>query len=451
MTVIDRIDEHLILRTADPADVDQLVDFHEEVFMDEPSGTRAWWIAEWGRDLLTKPHPTFTPSEDGLVVEDARSGEIVSSCLYFTQQWQCQGVRFDIGRPEIVGTRQPYRDRGLIRRQFDVMHRWASERNHDITVIDGIPAYYTQFGYTQALNYSGDRNVPIAAFPQWGEVDTRGFTVRDATPDDIEFIVELLAASTEHSLYSPVYKVEELRYMTFDRNARSATAWRTAILVENASSREPKRVGAMMYVMVPALDLGIILRIEMSEARYWRLATIPLLKEFRRLADVVSDRESDPGRAIKSVRVELQPNHPAFVFDNHALGPEPPSQYAWYVRVPDLASFVGKLAPAIDQRVASSLHAGFDGDVTIGVGNAALQLHFDAGRLTSTENLGRTSRHERIAYFGHASFMQILFGRRAIADIVRTNAEAYTGSNADAHFLQTIFPHQLSDLSLTLL
>ena len=113
-TILERISDDLVLRTATPEDADNLFDFHEEVFMHEESGTRAWWIAEWAKDLITKPHPTFSPS-DCLIVEDTRNQTIASSTLYLTQEWQTDGATFSIGRPEIVGTRTPYRNQGLIR------------------------------------------------------------------------------------------------------------------------------------------------------------------------------------------------------------------------------------------------------------------------------------------------------------------------------------------------
>lgn len=447
--MLERISEDLVLRAATPEDADQLADFHEEVFMDEPSGTRAYWIAEWGRDLLTKPHPTFSPS-DCLIVEDERNNRIASSCLYLTSQWQCEGSAFQIGQPEIVGTRKEYRERGLIRKQFDVMHRWADERQHDILVVNGIPHYYRQFGYDMALGAYGKRTALIEAFPKWQEDGQRNHILRDATPDDVEFVTDLLNASNERALYSPVFDANSMRYMMFDRNPRSGVAWRTAILCKNTADGPGEAIGAMMYALVVAIDEARILRIEMAKPAYWRLALEDLLREFEERARLATEGNPDPERKIKTVNSEMQPNHPAYIFDNGVLGTQPENDYAWYVRVPDLAKFITKISGSLNRRLENSVHAGYDGEIKINLGNSRLTITFNDGSFSHATNSGRAPRSDATAAFPGNNFLQILFGRRTVADIVRTDADCEVMAPADSDLLQTLFPKQYSDISLSL-
>lgn len=447
--MLERISEDLVLRTATSEDADQLADFHEEVFMDEESGTRAYWVAEWGRDLLTKPHQTFSPS-DCLIVEDRRTGCIASSCLYLTTQWQCQGATFQIGQPEIVGTRKEYRESGLIRKQFDVMHRWADEGQHDVLVINGIPHYYRQFGYDMALGVYARRSALIESLPRWNEGDERKFVLRDAVPDDVEFVTELLNASNERALYSPVFDTDSMRYMMFDRNERSGVAWRTAILCKSTPQGPEEAIGAMMYALVVAIDQAVILRIEMKEPRYWRLALNDLLREFVDRARLATEGNPDPERRIKTVHAEMQPNHPAYIFDNGVLGTKPESDYAWYVRVPDLARFVTKISPALNRRLENSIHSGYDGEVKINLGNSRLTITFNRGTFSHAANSGRAPRRDATAAFPGHDFLQILFGRRTVADVVRTQADCEVMAPADMHLLQTLFPKRYSDVSLSL-
>ena len=449
--VIKQIDDDLVLRTATPEDADDLADFHEEVFMHEESGTRAWWIAEWGRDLLTKPHPTFDPTRDALIVTDTSSDRIVSSCLYLSQQWQCDGVAFDVGRPEIVGTRTGFRDRGLIRRQFEVMHDWARERGHDFTVVNGIPSYYRQFGYEMAINDTPTRHTSIASLPKWGTDEIRQFKLRAATAEDLPFITQLLTESDKRCLWTPLHKLNELRYLTFGRGERSGPAWRTAILCESADGdAQPRDVGVLMYALTVAIDLGVILRVEMSHPRYWRLATDALLKEFRERAEAEGAQDPDPEREIKSVRVDLQSNHPAFIFDNGALGPDPEATYAWYVRVPDVPRILTKLAPVLNRRIAGSIHAGYSGTLIIGIDDGGIELSFDDGCFTGATQVGRTDRSVRTAWFNQSGFQQILFGRQSVKSIVETEADHWVRNRGYADLLQTLFPQKLSDVSLSL-
>ena len=81
------------------------------------------------------------------------------------QTWTYEGIEFGVGRPELVGTAPEFRNRGLVRAQFDEVHKWSAERGHMVQVITGIPYYYRLFGYEMALDLAGRRvgfeaNVP---------------------------------------------------------------------------------------------------------------------------------------------------------------------------------------------------------------------------------------------------------------------------------------------------
>ena len=116
------------------------------------------------RDLLTRPHPTFH-ADDFIIVEKSATGKIVSSLNLIPQTWSYEGIEFGVGRPELVGTLPEFRGKGLVRAQFNEIHKWCIERNMPVQAITGIPYFYRQFGYEMALDLSGRRygyepNVP---------------------------------------------------------------------------------------------------------------------------------------------------------------------------------------------------------------------------------------------------------------------------------------------------
>ena len=236
--VLKDLGDGLIMRSAVREDADALAEFCAQVFMDEPlaessgTGTEAYWIANWIRDLLGKPHPTLKP-DDIIIVEDVEKGCIASTTTYLTQTWSYDGVEFEIGRPEIVGTDRKYRNLGLVREQFELMHRWAEERGHLIQVVLGIASYYRLFGYEYALPAEGGRYTPVASLPRWGKDEERMFQLREPVEDDVPFITQILEASTQRSMVSAVFREEEVKYFTFDRNPRSAVCHKTAILCKS--------------------------------------------------------------------------------------------------------------------------------------------------------------------------------------------------------------------------
>lgn len=446
--VIEDLGDGLIMRSAQHEDAEALADFCARVFVDEESGTEAYWIAEWIRDLLGKPHPTLDV-EDIIIVEDVEKGCIASTTTYLTQTWSYDGIEFEIGRPEIVGTDSAYRNRGLIRKQFEVMHRWASERGHDVQLVLGIPSYYRQFGYEYALPAEGGRYTPASSLPRWGD-EERKFRLRDAVEEDVPFITGLLNDSAKLSMVSPVFREDEVKYLTFDRTPRSAVCHKTGILCKSNGEDFGQPVGALMYTMVIEIDLGIMLRLEMSEPRYWREGLPSLLKEFAEMADKASKEARDPEREIKSIRQDMQPDHPVYVFDDGALGPAPESQYGWYVRVPDIPGFLNRIKPVLEGRVADSIHAGFSGEINIRIDREGIKISMQDGRIKSIETVPPMSHGDANARFPGMSFLPVLFGMRSISETVSAHTDANVGSKMYRHLLETMFPKRSSDLSLTL-
>lgn len=448
------------MRSAFREEADALAEFCARVFMDEPlaessgTGTEAYWIAKWIHDLLGKPHPTLNP-DDIIIVEDVEKGCIASTTTYLTQTWKYDGVEFEIGRPEIVGTDREYRNRGLIREQFELMHRWAEERGHLVQVVLGIPSYYRLFGYEYALPAEGGRYTPIASLPKWGN-EKREFQLRDATEDDVPFITKVLNDSTRRSMVSPVFREDEVRYLTFDRTERSAVCHKTAILCKSVGDGPGEPIGVLMYAMVIEIDEGVVLRMEMSEPRYWREALPPLLKELRMLAEKASEGHHDPQREIKSIRQDLQPEHPAYVFDDGALGHEPERQYGWYVRVPEVAAFLRKIAPALEARIEASLHVGITGKVEIRVDRDRITIDFEDGKIISVEHQKAVHRENASggwtasARFPGQTFLPVLFGMRSVSETIAAHTDANAGSKSSRHLIKTLFPKRSSDLSLTL-
>jgi hypothetical protein len=81
---------------------------------------------------------------------------------------------------------------------------------------------------------------------------------------------------------------------------------------------------------------------------------------------------------------------------HEALGPElspvyePP--YAWYVRVPDVPRFLRHIAPVLHRRLAASVAAGYNGELTINFYRGGIRLLFEQGYLASAYPLWANGR-----------------------------------------------------------
>ncbi|MDE2724119.1 MAG: hypothetical protein OXI59_12155, partial [Gemmatimonadota bacterium] len=176
------------------------------------------------------------------------------------------------------------------------------------------------------------------------------------------------------------------------------------------------------------------------------------------LADVATSENPDPEREIKSVRQDMQPDHPAYIFDDGALGPAPERQYSWYVRVPDIAKFLRKFSIVLERRIAESLHVGYTGNVEIRVDRDRIDIAFEDGSVTDVghkdavhlETSGSGWRTATCRFPGK-TFLPILFGMLSVDETLESYPDSNTGSKSDRHLIKTLFPKRSSDISLTLL
>jgi len=129
------IQDDLTLRFATTADADAIGAFNREHHDDN----KDYDIVGRGvHHLVSGKHPTIR-AEDFTVVEHAPSGRIVSSMCLLSQTWTYAGVEFPVGQPEFVATDKEYRRRGLVRKQFEVIHELSASRGELMQGITGIP------------------------------------------------------------------------------------------------------------------------------------------------------------------------------------------------------------------------------------------------------------------------------------------------------------------------
>jgi len=208
----------LILRRAREEDAEAVAAFNARV--QRSSGDPSWrrephrGIAAGTRDLMSGDHPRCDAS-DFTVVEETETGAIVSSACLIWQRFAYEGLEFDAGLPELVGTHPDYRRRGLVREQFEVLHRLSGERGHLMQAIAGIPFYYRQFGYEMAVYMGEGRRIYLQDVP--GKADKaqgahRSYRLRPAAASDAGFLSDLHRAGSGRYLVTSSRDEELWRY-----------------------------------------------------------------------------------------------------------------------------------------------------------------------------------------------------------------------------------------------
>ncbi len=425
----------LVLRRATVDDAERLADFNAIVHPDleEPDVG----VDVWTRDMMRGDHPT-TGAGDFLIVENTRSGAIASSLCLISQRWSYSGIPFGVGRPEMVGTHPEYRRRGLVRTQFDVIHRWSAERGEAVQVIGGIPWYYRQFGYEMALELDSGRFGYPADVPALAEGAAEPYRIRPATEADIPFLARAYDFGMRRGRVACLRDVAQWRY---DIAGHSPTSdMRLDIrVIETAGGvpvgffgHHPRLWNGGIYVAIYELAPGVS----------W-LPVTPTV--FRYLKSLGAAYAAANGERFDTINFGTGTEHPVYhVIPSRLRGLLRP--YAWYVRVADLAGFLRHIAPALDARLADSILVGHSGELKLNFYRTGLCLTFAAGRLTDIASWQPSATERGHASFPDLTFLQLLFGYTSLDELQHAFPDCMIRTDEARVLLDTLFPKQGSNL-----
>jgi hypothetical protein len=419
------------MRRSTPADADTLSEFNGRIHGENEADTQR--VAAWTHDLLARPHPTMKP-EDFTVVEEIATGRIISSMNLIPQTWAYDGIDFGVGRPELVGTLPEYRNRGLVRMQFEEIHKWSAEHGDRVQCITGIPYYYRLFGYEMVLDLHGGRSGFEKNIPQLRDGETESFGLRRADPGDIPFIMNVYKSAAARSLVSAVRDEAIWSYELTGRSENSIVnaSWE---IIERTDTHEP--LGLLARARFPGSSA---LMYELKPGASWLEITPAVV---RHLWSIAQQTPAQAGRVQSSFGFFLGQDHPVY----QAMGddlPEYRKPYAYFIRVPDLTGFVRHIAPALEQRLADSLAPGYSGELKISFYQRGMRLLFEQGKLSLVEDWKPSPSEWGNAAFPDLTFLQVLFGYRSFAELHQSFADCWWDTEKDRVLIDILFPKKLS-------
>ena len=433
--ILRNLGNGLILRRSSPADSTALAEFNARIHgQPEKPDLR---VAAWTQDLLRGDHPTMG-ADDFTIVEDATSGKIVSSMNLIPQVWRYEGIPFGVGRPELVGTDPAYRNRGLVRAQFEVIHEWSRQRGHRVQAITGIPYYYRQFGYAMALNLGGGRQGYPNNLPKLPEGQSEPFDFRPAGEEDIPFIGGLYEASVKRYPLSVEWTPELWRYEISGKSAENVNRSEVCIIRNAAGSR----VGWLMHPCEMWGTRMVAYGYELQPGVPYAEVTPSVL---RYLVQTGPRYATETHPTCDAFGLWLGEDHPAYASAAHFL-PLIRPPYAWYIRIPDLPGFIRLVAPALERRLAASAWVGWSGELFLSFYRDGLKLKFNEGRLESAESYRPLHEVEDTFAFPYLTFYEMLFGRRSFAELRYAYPDCW-GKTELYDLLDALFPRRPSDLT----
>lgn len=434
--IIKDLGDGLILRSATVEDTDELAIFNGKVHSDEGKDQPDEFVDTWVRNLMTGSHPTLKPC-DFTVVVDTKTHKIVSSMNLIPQTWSYEGLEFGVGRPELVGTHPDYRHRGLVREQFNVIHRWSEERGHKMQAITGIPYYYRQFGYEMCMDLDGCRIGYRPHVPKRKDDEAEKYTFRPVTQEDIPFICEVYQTTTKRSLISCVRDEKIWQYDIFGRSEKATADWRIIQTTEG----EP--VGFCLY----AKDLpGPLIQLwgyELKSGASYLDVTPGLIRHLETTGLDLAEKNEKV--ELEGYRFSLGGTHPVYDTLPERM-PRVGKPYAWFIRVPDLADFLTHISPVIEQRLAQSPAVGYSGDLKLSTYRSGLNLSFEKGKLKGVENYQPKNSDDGDAFFPDLTFLQLLVGHISFAELSDRLPDCAAYNDHGRALVKFLFPKKASSV-----
>lgn len=439
MEILRELNDGLILRSAQPRDTDALVDLQIHAFANPDTNEPDVYLGEWTRDLMSGKHPTFTP-QDFLVVEDTGTHKLVSCMCLLSQTWTMDGISFGVGRPEIVCTDAAYRNRGLVREQFRVIHEWSQERGELVQAITGIPFYYRQFGYEYAIDLVAPRQTFIPhQIPELKPGEQEKFRLRRATENDLEFVAALYKQSGARSLIHCERDRAMFTYEMFVEN--DVSYWD---IIETHGGERAGILHHRCYVQQGRHTTDVF---ELLPQFAWNEVLPDILRELARRAQEYPAHDKQP---LTRLGWFLDDLHPLYKIMPERTAPLYDA-YAWYVRVPDLPAFLRHIAPLLEKRLGTSDFHRYSGALRLHSYQLGVELIFSDGKLETVQSWRATAGDFGQSGFGNAAFpdltfLKLLFGYRNRTEMQAIFPDVLTDGDTTNALLDVLFPRRTSNI-----
>lgn len=380
----------LVLKTAaSEDDIERVVKCSLGVFREEG-------IGRLHRKLFLH-HPS-TKISDLIFVEDEKINCVVSTLCLIPWAVSYEDVRLKVGEMGIVGTLEPYRRRGLIRVQAEFFRELLIQRGFDMSMIQGIPHFYRQFGYEYALPLEGGYRVELHQVSEPGEDEKSRFSFRPETASDIPILKRLYhEAAQEFSIHA--CRDNEIWQYLLEHSPDTQTAFEGWVVEEIDK-------GIAGYFHIQKFPFGNSLTVnEVSRMNYE--VALAVLRQTKKLAVERNKPDIRLNLPLGCVIAQVARYHGAYDLGN----------YAWQILIPDMARFLRTIGPVLERRLAGSPFADLNETLKFNFYKETAQLQFTKGKLTQVQMIKYGDGAVRIP---PRAAVPLIFGYRSREELQRS-------------------------------
>ncbi len=414
---IDSMDSKYRIRRAEsPDDAGKLRDHFDRIFLPEEVGAFAETIFS---------HFPGMKNERWFIAAEEETGEIASAFALIPWTWEMAGLRLKVAEMGIVGTGEGHRNRGLMRllnREFDAA---LAEEEFDLAVVQGIPGFYRRFGYYYSIPLEPHIDIPLHLVP-------------DSTSDGNGGAYDFRLADTEDAPFL-VREDERYRRSNFLSVFRDEEVWKYLL------TYCPKiGCGSEFWIMEGR---------ETEERYYFRISRQGFGAGL--IVSEISEGISDDGlvNLLAFCKKKCAERDKPYIRLNLAIestaaktaisfGASVGRPYAWQIKIPYRARFLGRIAPILEARLKESSLAGFTGTLRLDLYREQIDLIWSDGKLESVTS-GGENECENTLFIPEDLFAPLLLGHRTWRELQYTRpdifpAMLYVGPGVDSASEKTV-------------
>ncbi len=351
--------EEMILRSVENnGDIKRLAGFNAAVHGEETIGTMT--------EVLIRRHPA-SKHKHWLFIEDKSEERIASALCLIPWNLSYCGIEIKTAEMGIVGTGTEYRNRGLVGRLNDQFMKEARQDGFLLSIIQGIPYFYRQFGYRSAIKLIPDLRVEYhqISFPP-GLL--KKVSIRKARKTDIPVLERLY--NERSSLLDISTRRDKLIWeFLLGPSQKTEYAAETWLVSEKSKGKQPEPAG---YFRIQRKGFGPGLIVN-EASRMDRGTAAAVLEKLKAI-----------GLERKKPYIKLEIEEEAdLVKIAQVLGAKNYGHYAWQIKILDTGKFLERISPVLETRIAESPFCGLSGTIEYNCYRHGWDIVFENGRISS--------------------------------------------------------------------
>jgi len=315
-------------------------------------------------------------------------GKIVASLNLIPEKWSIGGIPLKVAEMAFAATLAEYRHRGLIRRLVNEFHKHVTNHEYDLSVIEGIPYFYRQFGYEYAIPIDEQTRIRLDQIPDYEyKHEVRPFTDRDI-PKAMQLLKQTQQKFYVHSICDKqIWKM------------RQETGIAKECRFEGYAVEEDGEMIAYIRIGEKPKDKLLMLR-EITDTDQPTAQTI-----LRFLKDTGKQRGLETLSAYMSY-------HEPFIEHLVVIGAVkqiPP--YEWQIRVMDYVKMFKKMKSLFEKRLGASTYKHLTEKLNFNFCRYTVQMTVENGKITDIQR--QEDSKDRTMVLNPLVFTQLLLGHRS--------------------------------------